>query len=230
MHRAFIRTLMAILAVVMAAGPAMAQTYTTNFDKGLKCTNLTVTGTLTQTGSETVVGNSTRTGNLAQTGNITLTGNQTISGTLGVTGAATFSTPLTNANLGNSSKVILLTIPLSPPSAACVDSTVYRGTIFPGRAGTVKKITFGCQTAPTVGTDTLKVLKGSSSGNTMLSTATVDANTLVANTATTATLTGTSADLSITATQPIYAEYSAGVQTVDAIGVTATIELELTDY
>ena len=225
MHRAFIRTLMALLAVVMAAGPAMAQTYTTNFDKGLKVSNgLTVSGVITQTGNPTI------TGNPAITGNVAVTGNATVSGTLGVTGAATFTVPLTAANVNNANKVKIVRIPLSPINGACADATVYRGMSFPGRACTVKKVTLGCQTPPSVGTDVIKVLKASSSGNTLLSAATFDANTLVANTASSPALTATSADLALTATQGIYAEYSAGTQTVDGIGLEAEIEIELTDY
>lgn len=225
MHRAFIRTLMALLAVVMAAGPAMAQTYTTNFDKGLKVSNgLTVSGVITQTGNPTI------TGNPAITGNVAVTGNATVSGTLGVTGAATFTVPLTAANVNNANKVKIVRIPLSPINGACADATVYRGMSFPGRACTVKKVTLGCQTPPSVGTDVIKVLKASSSGNTLLSAATFDANTLVANTASSPALTATGADLALTATQGIYAEYSAGTQTVDGIGLEAEIEIELTDY
>lgn len=226
MHKAFIRTLMATLAVVMAAGPAMAQSvYTTNFDKGLKVSNgLTVSGVITQTGNPTI------TGNPAITGNVAVTGNATVSGTLGVTGAASLTVPLTAANINGANKVKIVRIPLSPINGACADATVYRGMSFPGRACTVKKVTLGCQTPPSVGTDVIKVLKASSSGNTLLSAATFDANTLVANTASSPSLTATGADLALTATQGIYAEYSAGTQTVDAIGIEAEIEIELTDY
>lgn len=121
-------------------------------------------------------------------------------------------------------------IPLSPNTGAAADSTLYRGVVFPGRAGTVTKITLGCQTAPTVGTNLIKVLKGGSSGNTMLNAATFNANTLVANTATDASLTATAADLTLTAAQPIYAEYSAGAQTVDGIGLVAVIEFQPDDF
>ena len=226
MHKAFIRTLMATLAVVMAAGPAMAQSvYTTNFDKGLKVSNgLTVSGVITQTGNPTI------TGNPAITGNVAVTGNATVSGTLGVTGTASLTVPLTAANINGANKVKLLRIALSPNTGACADATVYRGMVFPGRACTVKKVTLGCQTPPSVGTDVIKVLKASSSGNTLLSAATFDANTLVANTASSPSLTATGADLALTATQGIYAEYSAGTQTVDGIGIEAEIEIELTDY
>lgn len=226
MHRAFIRTLMAILAVVMAAGPASAQSvYTTNFDKGLKVSNgLTVSGAITQTGNPTI------TGNPAITGNVAVTGNATVSGTLGVTGAATLTVPLTAANINGANKVKIIRIPLAPNTGACADSTLYRGLAFPGRACTVKRVVLGCITPPSVGTDVIKVLKASSAGNTLLSTATYDANSLTANTGTAMTLTSTGADLALTATQGIYAEYSAGTQTVDGIGLEAVIEVEFTDY
>ena len=122
------------------------------------------------------------------------------------------------------------TVALSPNTGAAADSTVYRGFVFPGRAGTVKKVSIGCQVAPTVGTDTIKILKAATNGNTMLSAATYDANSLTAATSTPMTLTSTAADLSLTATQGIYCEYSAGSQTVDAIGIVATIEYEPSDY
>jgi len=158
-------------------------------------------------------------------------GNQTIAGT------KTFSTPptitggITAANIQTgSAKRQLLRAHLSPNTGAAADATVYRAMLFPGRAGIVTRVTLGCITAPSVGTDTIKVLKASSSGNTMLNAATFDANTLTANTGTTATLTGTGADLAVTAAQGIYCEYSAGTQTVDAIGVEATVEFEPTDF
>lgn len=167
-------------------------------------------------------------------GNKTLSGNTAVGGTLNVTGAVTLTAPLTAANIqtGSAKRQVFVAY-LSPNTGAAVDSTVYRATIFPGRAGTVTRISSGCQTAPTVGTDTIKVLKGSSAGNTMLNAASFDANTLTANQVTTHTLTGTSADLQIAASGAgscIYCEYSAGVQTVDAIGLEVTVEFEPTDF
>lgn len=161
-------------------------------------------------------------------------GNQTINGTKTFASSPTITGGITAANIqSGSAKREVFVAYLSPNTAAAADGTVYRATIFPGRAGTVKQISFGCQTAPTVGTDTLKVLKGSSAGNTMLSTATVDANTLTANQVLVGTLTATGADLQVTASGAgscIYCEYSAGTQTVDAIGIEATIEFEPTDF
>jgi hypothetical protein len=158
-------------------------------------------------------------------------GAQTIAGVKTFSSAPVITGGLTAANIQTgSAKRQVLVATLSPITGAAADATVYRATLFPGRAGTVTRVTLGCQTAPSVGVDTIKVLKGSSSGNTMLNAATFDANTLVANTATNATLTSTSADLGVTATQPIYCEYSAGTQTVDAIGISAVIEFEPTDF
>lgn len=209
--------------------------------------NVSVGGTLGVTGVATFTAKPVlSTGTISANGDtITIQdlGNANIvqtEGTQTINGAKTFSTAptitggLTAANIQTgSAKRQVFTAYLSPNTGAAADGTVYRATIFPGRAGTVTRISFGCQTAPTVGTDTLKVLKGSSSGNTMLSTATVDANGLTANQVTTATLTATGADLAIPASGAgscIYCEYSAGTQTVDAIGVTATIEYEPTDF
>lgn len=220
-----------IVALLMAVvfGTAAAQA------KPSKIKNdFTVTGNLAVTGTSTLTGNITQSGNSAVTGNSTVAGNASVTGTLSVGGAVTFTTPVTAANIQTgSAKRQLLHARLSPPSGDAVDSTVYRALVFPGRAGTVKAITFGCEIAPTVGTDTIKVLKGSSAGNTMLSTASFDANTLTANQGTAGTLTATGADLGVAATganSGIYCEYSAGTQTVDARDVEVTIEYEPTDF
>jgi hypothetical protein len=169
---------------------------------------------------------------LSLSGNQTVTGNQTIGGTLGVTGAVTLGTPLTAANIQTgSAKRELLTWHFASNIATqtAADSTTYTALLFPGRAGTVKAITFGCITAPIGGTDTLTVKKGTG-GNTMLSAASVDATTLTDGTGTPATLTSTSADLGLTATQGIEVKYAAGVQTTDAVDLSVTVEFEPTDF
>lgn len=223
-----------LLAVAALIAVPAAHAGTTNLSTLRLSDDLTVDDDCTITDALTVGGTLTVTGAQTFTGNQTVAGNQTIGGTLGVTGAVTLATPLTAANIqSGSAKRQVFTAFLSPNTGAAADSTVYRATIFPGRAGTVTRISFGCQTAPTVGTDTIKVLKGSSAGNTMLNAATFDANTLTANQVSTATLTATSADLGVAASGAgscIYCEYSAGVQTVDAIGVTVTVEFEPTDF
>lgn len=222
-HTALIACL--VMLFPFLASPAAIAANTTNFKS-----NVVVSGTFQAVGGTTMT-SITTTGNATVGGNAAVTGNATVTGTLGVTGAVSLTVPLTAANIQTgSAKRQLITAILSPNTGAAADSTVYRATLFPGRAGTVKQIVFGCQTAPTVGTDTIKVLKASSAGNTMLNAATFDANTLVANTGTVATLTATGTDLAITALQPIYCEYSAGAQTVDAIGLTVTIEFEPTDF
>lgn len=168
----------------------------------------------------------------AATANVVLgTGTQTLGGTYTFSNALTLTSPLTAANIQTgSAKRQLMTAPLSPLTGAAVDTTVYRFTLAPGRAGTVKRINLMCQLPPTVGTDTVKVLKNGSAGNTMLSAASFDANSLTANTATNMTLTATGSDLVLTATDTIYCEYSAGTQTQDAIGVGAVVEFEPTDF
>lgn len=241
MNRLFPLLLSFVFALLVATVPATAAT--TKLKNNLRVTgNLTVDGTSTVTGATTqsgnfaVTGNETVGGTLGVTGASTLTGNTTVGGTLGVTGAVTLTVPLTAANIQTgSAKRQLLTYHFASNVAdgTAADSTVYRAVLFPGRAATVKNISFGCVVAPTVGTDSIKVLKGSSSGNTMLSAATFDANTLTANQATAATLTATGADLTVAATganSGIYVEYSAGSQTVDAKDLSVTIEIEPTDF
>lgn len=164
--------------------------------------------------------------------NFEVTGTLKVGGASQLVGAVTLPAgSVTSANIATGAvKREMLTVTLSPSTGACADATVYRGFVFPGRAGIVTKVTLGCQTAPTVGADVIKVLKAATGGNTMLGAATFDANTLVAATAASPALTATAADLALTATQGVYCEYSAGTQTVDAIGITATIEFEPTDF
>lgn len=248
--RKFLATLLTLLISMVMAAPSRAATsklkgnerVTGNLqiDGTVTAAGVTNSGNATVTGTQAVTGAVTMGSTLAVTGNTTVggtlgvTGNTTVGGTLGVTGAVTLTVPLTAANIqtGSAKRQVFVAY-LSPNTGAAADGTVYRQTIFPGRAGTVTRISYGAQTAPTVGTDTIKVLKGSSSGNTMLSTATVDANGITANQVTTASLTATSADLGVAASGAgscIYCEYSAGTQTVDAIGVTVTVEFEPTDF
>lgn len=218
----FISSTITALVALLLVSSAPAGAATTKLKNDLRVTgNLTVDGTTSFSGASSPA-------------SLAVTNNATIGGTLTVTGATTLTTPLTAANIqSGSAKRELMTVSLSPSTGANADSTVYRGMVFPSRAGTVTRVMIGCQTPPTVGTDVIKVLKGNSSGNTLLSTATFDANTLVANQGTAMTLTATGADLAITANganSGIYCEYSAGVQTVDAIGITVTIEYEPTDF
>lgn len=229
----FLRSLAAALValVLVTASPAQAAATTK-----LK-NNLYVTGNLTVDGTSTVTGATT------QSGNFGVTGNLTVGGTSAFTGVATFTavpvlpaSTVTAANIQTgSAKRQLLTYHFASNVAdgTAADSTTYRAVLFPGRAGIVKNISFGCVVAPTAGTDTLKVLKGSSGGNTMLNAATYDANTLTANQASVATLTATAADLGVSATganSGIYVEYAAGSQTIDAKDISVTIEYEPTDF
>lgn len=150
-----------------------------------------------------------------------------INGTLTVAGATTLTTPLASSNIasGRSTRNQLRAV-LTPSTGAAANSTTYSDVIFPGRAGTVKAIYFGAATAPVGGTETLKVLNGTSSGATMLSTATLDATTLVSGVATVGTLTATPANLAVTATGGIYVSFAAGTQATPAANLSVTIEYE----
>jgi len=168
----------------------------------------------------------------AATGTTHLKSNLDVKGTLGVTGAVTLSTPLTAANIqtGSAKRELLVAKVCPAGGAATSNATTYFQYLYPSRAGVVKQITYSTNIDPVSGTNTIKVLKATSSGNTMLSTASVSLNGTTINTATVATLTATGADLALTAGQPIYCEYAAGTQGAAAKDVTVTIEYEPTDF
>lgn len=156
-------------------------------------------------------------------------GTQTINGAKTFSTAPTITGGLTAANIQTgSAKRQVIRAQLSPVTAAAADSTTYAGLVSFGRAGTVTRISFVCTVAPTVGVDTIEVLKNNTT--TMLNAATYDANSLTALTVATATLTATGADLALTATDVIRCKYNAGAQTADAQDVTAIIEFEPTDF
>lgn len=158
------------------------------------------------------------------TANFVMTaGAQTIAGT------KTFSTPLVKASLNNSVKRHRLIVPIAA-GGVLADSTVYKAFVPIGQIATVTGVFAIAQTPGVGGTNTLKVLKANSAGNTMLSAASFNPTTLVANTISSIPLTGTGADLAVTAAQGIYVEYSTGVQTTDAENVAVVIEYELTDF
>ena len=158
-------------------------------------------------------------------------GNQTIAGTKTFSTAPTITGGLTAANIQTgSAKRQSIRVPLAPNTGTAANSTVYSGSIWFGRAGTVTRITYGTEVDPVSGTNTIKVLKASSAGNTMLNAASVSLNGATANVGQNATLTGTGADLGLTATQSVYCEYSAGTQGAAAKNVAVTIEFEPTDF
>lgn len=114
-------------------------------------------------------------------------------------------------------------------TGAAADGTTYEALIAPGCAAKVVGASVIAKTPPTVGTDVIKILNGSSAGNTMLSAATFDANGLTANQASTMVLTSTAADLVLAkagAASAVYVAYVAGTQTVDAIDVSITVWFE----
>lgn len=208
----FLRTILtALLAITMVAGPVSAQSandFKTTFKNGMR-----VEGGLTVVDSGLTV----------SAGGLTVS-----SGAVAVP-SLTATTPIVNASIGNGAKRQILQFVVNG-GGTCADSTTYSCLLVPGRAGIVKAVNFVAATPPVGGTDTLLVKKGSSSGNTMLDAASVDATGLSANTVLAGTLTGTAADLAVTATQPIYVAYSAGAQTTDAVGVTIQVEFEPNDF
>lgn len=229
MRNKLIALLLALWSVLpLPTTMAATNNLQTKFNNNVKVGgNLTVSGTTTHTGAVT------NSGNMTVTGTLGVTGATTLSSTLAVTGAVTLTSPLTAANIqSGSAKRELLTWHFASNVAdqTAADGTTYAAMLYPGRAGTVKAAGWGCITAPIGGTSTLKILKASSSGNTMLSTATVDPTTLADNTFTAATLTGTGADLAVTATQGIYVELVTGTQTTDAKDLSVTVEFEPTDF
>ena len=243
----FLQNLLILFLATILPAVAIYQG-TTTFSRLSVSNNLAVGGTLTVTGATT------------QTGAVTFTAKPTLStGTIGansdtytipdvgdasfvmtagtqtIAGAKTFSTAptitggLTAANIQTgSAKRQVMRVQLSPVTGAAADSTTYAGLCSFGRAGTVKRIGFVCMVAPTVGTDTIEVLKNNTT--TLLNAATYDANSLTALTVANATLTATTGDLSLAATDVIRCKYNAGSQTVDAQDVTAIIEFEPTDF
>lgn len=210
--------LAALAAIMMVAGPVSAQTandFKTTFQNGVR-----VKGGLTVVDSGLTV----------SAGGATVTaGGLTVSAGAVSVPSLSVTTPITNASIGNGAKRQILQFVVNG-GGTCADSTTYSCLLVPGRAGIVKAINFVAATPPVGGTDTLLVKKGSSSGNTMLNAASVDATTLAANTVAGGTLTSTAADLAVTAAQPIYVAYTAGVQTTDAVGMTIQVEFEPNDF
>lgn len=156
-----------------------------------------------------------------------------------INGAKTFSTlptvpdgsiPAAKLQTGSAKRELMQAKVCPAGGAAASNSTVYFAFLYPSRAGIVKQITYATNVDPVSGTNTIKVLKAASNGNTMLSAASVSLNGTTINTATVATLTATGADLALTAGQPVYCEYSAGTQGAAAKDVTVTIEYEPTDF
>lgn len=235
----FKRTMLLALIAFLAVGPVSAQpVFTTTFENGIRVKGgLTVVDGGTSISGVVALPGAVSVGSLTSTSavNVTSGGLIVTAGGLTVSAGAvsvpsiTASTPIVNASIGNGAKRQILQFAVNG-GASCADSTTYQCLLIPGRAGIVKAINFVAATPPVGGTDTLIVKKGSSAGNTMLSAASVDATTLVANTVLPGTLTATSADLAITATQPIYVSYVSGVQTTDAINMNIQIEFEPNDF
>lgn len=198
----FKRTILLTLIAFLAVGPVSAQSvFTTTYENGVR-----VKGGLT-----------------------VVDGGLTVSAGAVSVPSITASTPIVNASIGNGAKRQILQFAVNG-GVALADSTTYASLLVPGRAGVVKAINFVATTPPVGGTSTLIVKKASSAGVTMLSTASVDPTTLVANTVLPATLSATAADLAVTATEGVYTEWVTGVQTTDAIGGLIQVEFEPDDF
>lgn len=234
------KLLAAIAAALLTAAPAYAQysyefkaparfTKTTQFDGAVThSSTVTNTGTVTNSGNMTVGGTLGVTGATTLSSTAAITGNTTVGGTLGVTGALSLTVPLTKANANTSIKRMAGTWQVNA-GGTIADGATYRAWIAPGRAATITKVTCLCGTAPIGGTSTVKVLKASSSGNTMLGAASLDPTTLSNNAITAPALTATSADLGLSTTQGAYLEWVAGTQTTDGVNCTVGVEYELDD-
>ncbi|MBX9570905.1 MAG: hypothetical protein K2X77_18570 [Candidatus Obscuribacterales bacterium] len=212
-----------------------AQTFTgaTSLASTLAVTGaVTLSSTLAVTGAVTMASTLAVTGNGTVGGTLGVTGNATLGGTLAVTGAVTLTVPLTAANINKSAKrQVFLFRPNNGGTIA--DGTTYAGFINPGRAGTVTGVSVIAGTPPVGGTNTVKVLRGSSAGNTMLSAASYDPTGLTANQAAAMTLTATGADLAVAASganSGIYVEWVAGTQSTDGVNACIAVEFEPTDF
>ncbi len=238
-----------LAAFLLCVSVGQAQAGTTHLKS-----NVSITGNLSVSGTSTVTGATTQTGAVTFTAKPTLStgtigansdtytipdvgdasfvmtaGTQTIGGTKTFSTAPTITGGLTAANIQTgSAKRVFQMVRLAPETGACADSTTYAGLVAFNRAGVVKRIGYTAAVAPTVGTDTIEVLKNNTT--TLVNAATLDANGITAYTMSNATLTATTGDLSLAATDVIRCKYNAGNQTVDAQDVEVLVEFEPTDF
>jgi len=171
------------------------------------------------------------TGNQTVGGTLGVTGNTTVGGTLGVTGAATFTVPITAANVNTSVKRETLVLNFAG-GELLVDGKTYVCSIPMRRAGTVKAINVSAHTRMAGGTNTLAFAKKQGSTSvTLISTATVDPTAFptAADTAEAATLTSTGADLIFAAGDCLKSTLVCGTMTTDGQGYAVAIDVEYTD-
>lgn len=169
----------------------------------------------------------------ASTANVVLSaGTQTLAGTYTFSASPTITGGLTAANIqsGSAKRQVIQAKMCPAGGAVTVNGTTYFSNISFGRAGIVKRITYFTHVDPVSGTNTVKVLKNGAGGNTMLSSASVSLNGSTADVLQIGTLTATSGDLALAATDTVYCEYAAGTQGTVAKDVTAVVEFEPTDF
>lgn len=185
------------------------------------------------TGTITANGDTNTIPDLGNASFVMTEGTQTINGTKTFSTAPTITGGLTAANIqtGSAKRQTMVWFPASNVAGGTLaDGATYRGYLPIGRAATIKQVNCLCGTVPAGGTNTVKVLKASSSGNTMLSAATFDPTTLTNDTITSPALTATGADLGVTAAQGVYVEWVAGTQTTDGVNCAVSVEYEPTDF
>lgn len=156
---------------------------------------------------------------------VTISGDAAITGGLTVTGTLTATTAQGVANVNSAIKSKIFQVPISTGTVA--DGTTYTYLVAPGRAGTVTKISITASTKPAGGTNTVAIQKNGTT--TLLNAATFDPTTITSNNVSQAlTLTATTADLDLAATDVIKIVWTAGTQTTDAVAPVIAIEMNLT--
>lgn len=138
------------------------------------------------------------------------------------------TTPIKKANIAEACKRIPMQAVISGTVA---DGSTNRRVLVPGRAGTVKSIKIACYTKPAGGTNAVSVQKvNGATAVTLLNAASFDPNTITADKVAQAlTLTSTSNDLAVGATDLLIVTYEAGTQTTDAVDMTVEVEYEQND-
>lgn len=137
--------------------------------------------------------------------------------------------PLEAAQLNRSANRDRHNMAIGTNGAALTNSTQYKSRDGVGLAATITAIYVSLDVAPIGGTNTLRILNGSSSGNSVLAGASFDLTTLTNNSLTSIPLDATGVNLALAANQGLYIEWNAGVQTTAAVNPIIIIEYLLAD-
>lgn len=115
----------------------------------------------------------------------------------------------------------VLEFPIRDADETSADGVTYKRLMSPGVKCKLVDAWISALTAPVGGTNTVKILNGSSAGNTMLSAASVDPTGMTDNQVLKMALSSTASDLVLNASgagSGAYAEWVSGTQTTDMIG------------